>query len=199
MEMPLNTADTRSASVVQPEAAPPPPPAMAQDALVAMGRILGPYGVKGWVKVDPWSESVATLTRFSRWWIGRPGAWSEQIVEEVAVHGRSIIARLSGSGDRDAAMAWRGAEVAVQRAALPPPEPGEYYWADLIGLQVINSAGESMGQVVEMSSNGAHDVMRVAESASGEVNERLIPFVDAVVREVALSERVIRVDWGRDW
>ena len=166
---------------------------------VVMGRVSGPYGVQGWVKVEPWSESVSTVAGYPRWWMRRGGQWTQVVVERALVHGRHVVARLQGCADRDQAFAWRGAEVAIERSLLPAPGPGEFYWTDLVGLQVQNAAGESLGKIAELFSNGAHEVLRVVEQdADGEV-ERLIPFVAAIVTQVSIESGVVRVQWERHW
>jgi len=83
----------------------------------------------------------------------------------------------------------------VPRAALPAPAPGEFYWADLVGLEVVNAAGEALGRVQGVFSTGANDVLRVGAGKG----ERLLPFVAAVVKKVDLAARRIEVDWGLDW
>lgn len=161
-----------------------------------MGRVLAPHGVKGWIKVSPFTAAPESLTRFRRWRIGAPdGGWQEVEVAEATVHGANVVARLAGYGDRDRAAQLRGREVGVGRDALPAIERNEFYWADLVGLAVVNGAGESLGTVTALFSNGAHDVMRVG----AEGGERLVPFVPAVVRSVDLAARRIEVDWGLDW
>jgi 16S rRNA processing protein RimM len=85
--------------------------------------------------------------------------------------------------------------VAVPRESLPPTRENEFYQADLIGLEVRNMDGERLGTVAGMFSNGAHDVMRLA----GDEGERLLPFIEQVVREVDIGAGRIRVDWGKDW
>ncbi|MGE5386497.1 MAG: ribosome maturation factor RimM, partial [Betaproteobacteria bacterium] len=94
------------------------------------------------------------------------------------------------------AEALRGMLVGAPREALPETDADEYYWADLIGLQVINASGESLGQVAGLIETGANDVLRVV-SESGE--ERLLPFVAQVVLEVEKENGLIRVEWGSDW
>jgi 16S rRNA processing protein RimM len=160
-----------------------------------MGRIAATYGVKGWVKVTPFTESPAALIRYPRWWVGRADAWTETEVSERAVHGASIVARFFGCADREQAAKLRGSEVAIPRDALPEPAPNEYYWADLIGAEVVNTDGLSLGKVAGLFSNGAHDVMRVGEGRA----ERLIPFVGAVIRTIDLPRHRIEVEWGTDW
>ncbi len=160
-----------------------------------MGRIAAPFGVKGWVRIVPYTAAPAVLTGHSRWWIGVAGEWDEVRVAEAAVHGASVIARFADCADRDRAAQLRGREVALPREALPQPGPNEYYWADLIGLEVVNAAGVSLGRVTSLFSNGAHDVMRVGAGKQ----ERLVPFVETVIRAVDLAQRRIDVEWGADW
>jgi len=160
-----------------------------------MGRLLAPFGVKGWVKVMTYSESPEILAGRPGWWIGKDGDWRQAVVAQTELHGARLVARFEGCDSPEAALAYRGLEVAVLRDSLPPPSKNEFYQADLIGLEVRNMDDERLGSVAELFSNGAHDVMRVAE---GEV-ERLLPFIDQVVREVDMGAGRILVDWGKDW
>jgi len=164
-----------------------------------MGRVAAPHGVKGWIKVAPFTAQPGALGQHAKWWVGRSGDWSEVEVAESAVHGTSLLARLAGCGDRDAAARLRGSEIAVPRAALAATAPDEYYWADLVGLDVVNGEGQRLGSVASLFSNGAHDVMRVEAVENGARRERLVPFVGAVVKQVDLAGRCIVVDWGLDW
>ena len=160
-----------------------------------LGRVAAPFGVKGWVKITPYTESPAALARYRRLWIGGQDEWRDTGVEDAAVHGSSVVARFAGCDDRNAAARLKGSEVGVPREALPPPETGEFYWADLVGLDVVNASGEPLGTVQGVFSTGANDVMRVGEGKG----ERLLPFVATVVRHVDLAARRIEVDWGLDW
>jgi 16S rRNA processing protein RimM len=160
-----------------------------------MGRVAAPFGVKGWVKIVHFTESPGALAAYRRVWVGRSGGWEEVAVAETAVHGASLVARLAGCEDRDAAARLRGSELAVSREALPEAGPDEYYWADLVGLDVVNTSGESLGKVANLFSTGANDVMRVGEGKA----ERLLPFIPEVIRRVDLDARRLEVDWGLDW
>ncbi len=160
-----------------------------------MGRIVGPYGVKGWVKVQPFTETVASLCDYRQWWVGQGADMREMTVLDAAAHGATVVAQLAGTDDREAAARLKGSEIAVPREAMPATNEGEYYWADLVGLEVVNEQGEMLGRVAGHFSNGAHDVMRVEHDGP----ERLIPFVDAVVRKVDVPGGRIVVDWGADW
>jgi 16S rRNA processing protein RimM len=162
--------------------------------MVVMGRISTPFGVKGWVKVQPNTAAIQNLLAYKTWWVGREDAWREIAVADARVQGRTVAARLEGCDDRDAAAALRGNTVAVPRAALPDVGGGEYYWADLIGLAVVNGEEQAFGRITGILETGANDVLVVA----GE-RERLIPFIAEVIRDVNLASGVVRVNWGVDY
>lgn len=155
-----------------------------------MGRVAGSYGVHGWIRVKPWSGSPDALATCRAWFVGGV----EYAVEEYKIHSGTLLARLAGIASREAAMKLKGSAVAVPRSALPEPEEGRYYWADLVGLEVVNSQGMVLGVLREMLSHGAHDVMELAGERT-----RLIPWVPAVVKRVDLEAKRIEVEWGADW
>lgn len=159
-----------------------------------MGRIGAPFGIKGWVKVQPYTETLDSLFDYDVWQLGRGEGWQDIEVEEAAVHGDGLIAKLVGIESREQAFALRGREVAVNREELPEAAENEYYWNDLIGLTVVNRQGMELGQVAGLMETGSHDVLVV----KGE-RERLIPFADAYVTSVDLPGRRIEVDWEGDW
>jgi len=169
---------------------PPSPP----DDLVVMGRVAAPYAVKGWVKVQTFTEYLDSLLDYPAWWLGKAGKWREVEVLEAKVHGQTLLAHLEGIDDRDAAEALNGFEIAVARDEMPPAEDDEYYWSDLIGFQVVNLAGESLGRLDGFLETGAHDVMQV----KGE-KDRLIPFTAPIVDRVELEAKRVVVDWGLDF
>ncbi|MBE0612624.1 MAG: ribosome maturation factor RimM [Burkholderiales bacterium] len=161
-----------------------------------MGRIVAPYGLKGWVRIDPYSADPGSLSTYPSWWVGRNGDWREMKVAQSALqHGSSLVARLEGCSERNAALALKGSDVAVERESLPQNENDEFYWADLVGLKVVNLKGEELGVLAGLFENGAHAVMRVVDGEA----ERLLPFVDQVVQQVELAEGRIRVEWELDW
>ncbi len=166
--------------------------------LLLVGRVLAPYGVKGWVKVEPFTESPESLRGFGAWRVGKGDpdeTWPAVNVVESASHSGNVVARFEGSEDRDAALRFRGMGVAVPRSELPPTRKNEIYQADLIGLHVVNEQGEQLGKVSGVFSNGGHDVLRVRH----EGGERLVPYVPTVVSNVDLGSGMLRVDWGLDW
>jgi 16S rRNA processing protein RimM len=159
-----------------------------------MGRIGAPFGIKGWIKVQPYTETLDSLFDYDFWHVGRDENWQDFEVEEAAVHGDGLIAKLVGIDNREQAFALRGREVAVNRQALPQTAENEYYWTDLIGLTVVNQQGVELGQVAGLMETGSQDVLVVKGD-----RERLIPFVDAYVTRVDMPGERIDVDWEPDW
>jgi 16S rRNA processing protein RimM len=152
-----------------------------------MGRVAGHYGVRGWIRVQ---RPETALADCGRWWIGG----QEYPVEETKQHSGALLAKLTGIDSREAALKLKGSEVAVQRESLPQPEQGTYYLTDLVGLEVVNEQGQALGVVRRIFSNGAQDVMELAGDRT-----RLLPWVAAVVKEVDLPNRRVKVEWGADW
>jgi len=156
-----------------------------------MGRVAGSYGVRGLIRVRPYSAEPEALAAHRKWRIGA----EDYGVEETKVHSGALLARLAGIGTREQALRLKGKAVSVPRAALPEPEAGQYYWADLVGLEVVNAQGSVLGVVQGLFSNGAHDVMEL----HGDRSTRLVPFLPAVVKKVDLEGRRIEVEWGAEW
>jgi 16S rRNA processing protein RimM len=155
-----------------------------------MGRVAGSYGVRGWLKVAPGGGAAEGLVEAARWWIGG----EKYEVAEARVHGATVVAKLAGIEVREQALQLRGQAVLIERSAMPQPEEGHYYLADLVGLEVVNEQGEALGKVKKFFTNGAQDVMEVVGD-----KERLMPWVPAVVKQVDLQKRQITVEWGADW
>ena len=169
-------------------------PAVARPPVV-MGHVLGAFGVRGWVRIQPYTEEPDGLARYPKWWLGKAGDWREVAVAEAAPHGSLMVARFEGCASPEEAAKFRGCEIGVPRESLPSPGEGEVYQADLLGLKVVNRSGEVLGLVEGVLDSGAHPVIRVRH----EGGERLLPYVAAVVEQVDLQAGEIRVDWGADW
>ena len=159
-----------------------------------LGRIAAPFGVQGWVKIQPYTDKPSGLEGYSALWVGVKEPYYRFEVEQVAVHGRSVLCKLRGISAREAAARLKGCEVGVLRSELPRNNPDEFYWADLLGVAVINTEGVAFGIISKMIDNGAQSVMVV----SGQ-RERMIPFVSPIVKEVSLEERRVIVEWGVDF
>ncbi|MGV6825809.1 MAG: ribosome maturation factor RimM [bacterium] len=163
-----------------------------QQCLVTLGRITGPYGVRGWVKVYSETQPKQNILNYAPWQIRQGKQLRQVAVETGRLHGKTVIAKLVGCDDRNAAEDLKGAVVLVSREALPSiDEPGTYYWADLEGVEVKTVEGELLGVIHHLMETGSNDVMVV----NGD-RERLIPFIrEQVVKQVDLQNREMIVDW----
>jgi 16S rRNA processing protein RimM len=162
---------------------------------IVVGEILGAFGVRGWIKVQSHTDPPENILKYSPWLINKDGAAWEGKVIEGRRHGHAVVARLEGIADRDQAALLRKCAISVPRDRFPPLKRGQYYWADLIGLEVRAQTGLVLGKVVNMIETGANDVMEV-----GGDRQRLIPFVTGeFVKEVRLDEGVMVVDWDPDF
>ena len=174
--------------------------------MIVLGRIVGPYGLQGWVRLHPFGDDVAALGKMQQWMLGADPAgaeWMPHALRELRPHADGWIVLFAGIGDRNGAEAIDGLYVAAPRSELPKVADNEYYWADLVGLNVVNMQDEQLGKVVELLSCGAHEVLcveeEVAGTSAGSAKRRLLPFVAQVVKNVDPANATIRVEWGSDW
>jgi len=159
-----------------------------------MGRVVGAFGLNGWVKVKVFTESADTLGTFPTWLVQSGVGWREMTLEDFEVHSKGPVAKLAGCDDRNAADALRGADVAVTREALGEAEDGTLYWVDLVGLEVVDEGGTRLGEVEGLFESGETSVLVVKGA-----KERLIPFVPEYVKAVDREARRITVDWKADY
>jgi 16S rRNA processing protein RimM len=163
--------------------------------LVTLGRISGVFGVKGWVKVQSYTEPRENIVGFDVWTVRRRGMDTTMEVEEGRSHGGGVVAKLRGVDDREAARELIGAEIAVERTSLPECAAGEYYWTDLEGLEVVTPSGERLGIVDHLVTTPGHDVLVLAGRP-----QRMIPFVPGeVIRKVDLDAGLIVAEWSADF
>lgn len=170
---------------------------MSGDRIV-VGKITGAYGVKGWVKVFSWTEPRENITCYSPWFMQGPDAgWQQVKLESGKRHGKTVVAKLEGIDDRDAAMLLTGREIAIDESQVAPLGDDEFYWRELIGLRVTNPQGDELGVVKELMETGANDVL-VVQAEDG--RQRLIPYaLGYTVLAVDLVDQLIEVDWDLDW
>jgi 16S rRNA processing protein RimM len=160
---------------------------------VVLGRIVGVYGVRGWVKIFSETEPREGILAYSPWLVG--DSQTPKAVVEGRRHGKGVVARIAGCDDRDQAAALIDQEISITRDRLPPPRSDEFYWIDLEGLEVWTGDGYRLGVVDHLFATGANDVLVV----SGE-RERLLPFVwGEVIRSVDFEQGRIEVDWDPEF
>lgn len=158
---------------------------------IALGRVVGLHGVRGWVKVYSYTRPRENVLGYSPWQIKVAGEWHTVRVLAGRAQGKSLVAKLEGFDDRDSAAGLLGCEVAVFRSQLPEPGPGDYYWSDLIGLRAVTREGGALGEVTGLTETGSADVLMV----HGE-HDYLIPYVpDVYVIAVDLDSGLITLDW----
>jgi 16S rRNA processing protein RimM len=164
-----------------------------------MGRVVAPWGVRGWLKIEPFTDETEALLDYPAWWLAPAGTQHRLLrLEQGRRHGAMLLAKLEGIESPEQGAAYRGAEVAVPREALPQEGANEVYWDDLVGCGVVNRSGEALGAVIGVADFGAHAILRVAPAVEG-ARERLIPFVPAYIDAVDLEARRIDVDWQADY
>ena len=161
-------------------------------ATIVVGKLGASYGVRGWLRVQSYTQEPEDIFAYLPWTLGRAGTEVEAADWRCA--GTQLVVKLAGVDSPEAAREWTGLEILVSAARLPPLASGEYYWSQLQGMRVTNTSGSDLGSVQSFFETGANDVMVVC----GE-RERLIPYVDAVVRTVNLRERTIVVDWDPEY
>ena len=173
---------------------------------IEVGRIADAWGIKGWFKVLPYSASPEALFSSKRWFLqpAERGAktFSGTVllkIKEAKEHSDSVVATSAEVPDRNAAELLKGARIFVSRASFPTPETDEYYWVDLIGLDVVNREGVALGAVRELLHTGPQTVLVLAYEEAGKAKERMIPFVSAYIDTVDLAGRRITADWQPDY
>ena len=174
--------------------------AAAAEHLV-VGRITGPYGVRGWVKIRSYTEPMEGLLGYREHHIRRrDGSWNAVQLEQGREHGKGLVARLRGVDDRSAAEAVVGCELGVEAGQLPPLAKDEFYWHQLQGLEV-RAGGELLGRVEHLLETGANDVLVVSPCpGSRDRRQRLIPWLPGtVVSRVDLAEASLDVDWDPEF
>jgi 16S rRNA processing protein RimM len=167
-----------------------------EQRFVTLGRISGVHGIQGWVRVHSDTSPRENIVNYSPWHLIREGRRESRKVNAGRRQGKAVVAKLEGCNDRDAAEELVGALISIPRSALPDTTvPGEYYWADLVGLRVETVDGVELGRIEQLFETGSNDVIVVQGD-----KERLVPYIwEQVVREVDLEAGVMRVDWDPEF
>ena len=183
--------------------------------LVELGAISEAQGLRGQVKVRPHSLDPVALLSSKTVWLsliprgdqiasstsspkGFKTSLTEYKVNSAKMHSGNVVMALEGVGDRDQALALKGARILVARDAFPKTEHDVYYWVDLIGCHAINLQKEILGEVIDVTENGAHGVIAIGDMTKKKV-QYLVPFVKEVVQNVDLPNKLITLDWQLDW
>jgi 16S rRNA processing protein RimM len=179
--------------------------------LIELGAVQDAQGLQGQIKVRPHSSDPVTLLSSKKIYLSLIPRRSEGLaaidvqsslrtykVKQAKMHSGTVVIALEGVTDRDQAELLKGARILVGREGFPKTESDSYYWVDLIGCKVINLQGESLGEIIEISDNGAHGVIAIGNLDTKVVNQ-LVPFVKEIVQNVDLPNKLITLDWQADW
>ncbi|MCX4190298.1 ribosome maturation factor RimM [Methylophaga sp. OBS3] len=165
---------------------------------IPVGKISGVFGVRGSVKVFSYTEPRDNILRYKPLFLKRQGQWIEIDISGGQLQGKAVVMSIRNVTDRDQALPLIGGELAIRREQLKATDQDEFYWADLIGLSVINAEDVVLGKVDHLLETGANDVLVVMQD--GTKAQHLIPFVmDEVVLNVDLANQQIRVEWQSDY
>lgn len=170
----------------------------APESRIVLGQLGGAHGVKGWLRVNSYTQPPENILNYSPWYLDRDGEGGLWEPVEGQQRGSIVLVRLRGCDDREQAERLKGATIRVAREQLPAAGQGEYYWHDLIGLSVEDCAGRPLGRVVNLMETGANDVLVLADArGQGEI---LIPYIkEQVVRAIDLDAGRMVVDWDPDY
>jgi 16S rRNA processing protein RimM len=173
---------------------------------IEVGRILDAWGIKGWFKVLPYSADSEALFSVRCWFVLPSEKGAKTFagagvlkIKEVKLHSDTVVACAHAVVDRSSADSLRGARIFISKANFPAVKNDEYYWVDLIGLEVINRQGQKLGHVVDLLSTGPQTVLVIDDAQAVNAEQRMIPFVSIYIDDVSLAERRILVDWQLDY
>jgi 16S rRNA processing protein RimM len=169
---------------------------LSEETLLHVGKISGVFGIKGWVKVFSFTGYREDILQYSPWLLKKNATTKAVEIVTGQLQNQLVVAQIKGVDDRNAAEALMGWEIFIEKSQLPAPKQNEYYWSDLIGLQVENTEGVVLGVIDNLLETGANDVIIV----QGEDRQHAIPFLQPqIVLEVNLAARKMRVDWDADF
>jgi len=166
------------------------------DDFIEMGKISGHFGVKGWLKVYSYSEPMEQILNYKKWFLQKNKQWQVYNIEQGRRQGKTVVVKLAGFDSNEQAAVLIGQKIAIQHQQLPKKSKQDYYWVELIGLDVYNQDNIYFGQVKRLFETGSNDVMEV-ETAE---ESRLIPYIeDQVIQQIDLKKNRIEVDWDADF
>jgi len=176
----------------------------SDDKRVVLGKISTVYGVKGWLKVNSYSNPRKNIFNYTQWQLKTRNGWIKQDIEQGRPHGKTLVVKLAGCDDRDQAQLFVGSSIAVFRSQLPDTESGEHYWSDILGMDVADTDGLVLGQVKDIMETGSNDVLVVRDTVnkkgSGKASDILIPWlIDDVIINIDADKKLITVQWDNEY
>jgi 16S rRNA processing protein RimM len=169
------------------------------DRKVVLGKIVGAFGVQGWVKVESYTDPPDNILDYPIWQLSSGNEWKPTKLTTGRLTSKGVQAQVESIPDRTIAERSRGTLIAVARSELPKPMPGQYYWDDLVGLSAFSAKGELLGRVDEIRDAPAHALLVIVGERKGQRVERLVPLVKERLLSVDLASQRATVDWESDW
>jgi 16S rRNA processing protein RimM len=174
---------------------------------IVLGRVVGAFGIGGWLKVDSYTDPPANILRYATWYVQLVNQTHTVKPLQGRMTAKGVQVRFEQVLDRTAAELWRGAEISVDRSDLPPPPAGQYYWSDLVGLRASSVEGEELGTIIEIRELPAHPVLVIRRPAKSvnkadkkdDHSDMWVPLVPQRLKAIDLKSGVATVDWGLDW
>jgi 16S rRNA processing protein RimM len=164
---------------------------MGEDGLIPIGKIVGTHGIKGQLKVISYGDSIDLFAPGQRLVVGREGEVLAAFrIAFACPHKRVIRLSLDGIESTEAAEAWIGCQLYIDKASLPQLEEGSYYWQQIMGLEAFTLDDRRLGRVEAILPTGSNDVYVVRDGRK----ELLIPAIDSVVVDIDLEQKILRVD-----
>ncbi len=168
---------------------------MSPTGLIHVGKIAGVFGVKGWLKIASYTNPKDNILSYQPWLLQKGSEEKSVKVSAGQLQAKGVIVQLDGITDRDQGLQLMGWDIYINHQQLPPPNKGEYYWADLVGLSVENTEGVQLGKIDSLMETGANDILLVKGD-----KERAIPFLQgSVVKSIDLAASKLVVDWDADF
>lgn len=167
---------------------------------VLIGAIGKPYGIKGWVKINSYTEPTSNIFDYRPWYLAAPGKENSPILIEIINyhlnHGQHLIAQLADCQTPESASLLTNHKIYVERQTLSPLAEKEYYWVDLIGLKVYNQEKIYLGTVEAILATGSNDVLVVVDQKK----RHLIPFLlERTIQSIDIGQKTMLVDWNSNF
>lgn len=168
-----------------------------RESLVQIGHVHTPYGIKGWVWVMSRTEPIANIFEYGPWFLERGGLFEAVELKARREQGKGLVAQFANCDDRNAAERLNGSAIWVPKSSLPALDDDDYFWSELIDMQVITEQNVLLGRIHALMETGANDVI-VVRACDGSVDgeERLLPWLPGrVIRFVDRERKRVTVDW----
>lgn len=171
-----------------------------KDNLKIVAKLGSTYGVRGYLRIYSFTEQSESIFDYQPWFMSKNNQIVKIELEDWHHHKQDLVVKLKGIDSKEEAQKLTNIEILVDRNTFPILDD-EFYWQDLIGLSVKNEAGYDMGEVVELFETGSNDVLvvKAREKDAFNMQERLIPYLDNVVKRVDLNNKLIVVDWDANF